>query len=266
MNDSAAQSIRTWDDLRGIAKQHTRRNSNGSVAQAGISLGTGYNVSNSPDILSLMFAQSNVKVPDALNTVAAKAALEYYSAFVRSDKVWSSDLPYSTEAFATEKSVMAFVRAEEINYILQINPSLRIGVIPIPQVPQIGGGTTQITWANFWVESVSADATPDQQKAAWKFLNWLAEPEQQIALYTNTSELRKVGRIPSNKSIANNFRTITYIGPYIEQAPLAETSVAVDHAGNSDFAGILKDLMEKASNGQDSITILKAAKLEWEAQ
>ncbi len=229
----------TWDAVREAALKLTQRNKN-QITVAGITLGTANNVSYSSDILGLMFLQSGVTVPEGIDTDAATAALTFYSNFVKTDKVWDSSFPDSITAFASQQAAMTFGTSQDILKILAVNPTLQVGVLPVPQLPDISGGTTSDTWATFWVESVSADATDAEQKASWDFLEWLSQPEQQKTLYTETSKYKKFGFVPANREVQEVVFDNVYLENIAKQAVYSRTSIVADKVGNDNYSGIFK--------------------------
>ncbi len=243
----------TWEDVRDTAKRLTIKKS-GQIVQAGISLGTSENVDYSTDILGLMMTQSDVEIPADFDTSAASAALSFYTDFTGSDGVWDNSMPNSLDAFATQKSAMIIGTSSDILAALDINPTLNIGVLELPQIPNLEGKFTNDSWANFWVETVSSSASNKEQEAAWKFVEWMSQPEQQMKIFSEMSRYNKFGPIYSDKSLANNLEDDEYLGPIVTQAPFAKTSIISDKAGNDKYADIVKEAINKVIiGGRESV-------------
>jgi multiple sugar transport system substrate-binding protein len=229
----------TWDEVREAALKLTQRNKN-QITVAGITLGTSNNVSYSSDILGLMFLQSGVNVPEGIDTDAATAALTFYTNFVKTDKVWDSSFSESVVAFASQQAAMTFGTSRDVIRVLELNPTMQLGVLPVPQLPDISGGTTTDTWATFWVESVSADASDAEQKASWDFLEWLSQPEQQKMLYTETAKYKKFGFVPANREVQEIVFDNVYLENIAKQAVYSRTSIVADKVGNDSYSNIFK--------------------------
>jgi multiple sugar transport system substrate-binding protein len=258
----------TWDEVHDAAVKLTRYSGtdrNKEILVSGIALGTSNNVSYSTDILGLMLMQSGVKVPDGIDTEAAQAALTFYTNFANpsKDNVWSSTMGDSIEAFANQKAAMAFGTSQDILEILRVNPTIQLGVLSVPQLPDISGGTTTDTWASFWVESVSADASDAEQKASWDFLNWMSEADQQRTLFTETAKYKKFGFVPGNRELQDEVSKNPYIGNIAKQAIYSKTSIIADKIGNDKYANIFKMLITdgKVKEAKEAYTkLLNSAK------
>lgn len=248
---------KTWGDLSVVAKNLTRYDKDGKFLVSGLSLGTGNNVDYSSDLLTLMFEQSGVKIPDELDSEKAQVALQYYTNFSSKYNIWNSDMPNSKVAFATGKSMMYFGKLKDLFDIKRLNPTLNIGMAQVPQLPTYAGGTINKTWASYWVETVSNDATDSEQQASWDFLRWLSEPDQQVKLYKNVKIVNNIGMIPSNSKLYDSFKNVTYIGPVLSQAPIAVSQITSDKVGNSDYSDLFKNLIDGYINGRSSGSLKK---------
>jgi ABC-type glycerol-3-phosphate transport system substrate-binding protein len=245
----------TWDEVREAALKLTQRGDKDVINVAGLTLGTSNNVDYSTDILGLMFLQSGVTLPDGIDTDAAKAALTFYTNFATTDKVWSSAFADSINVFASQQAAMTFGTTQDILKILEINPTLQLGVLPVPQLPDISGGTTSDTWASFWVESVSADASKEEQKAAWDFLEWMSQPDQQKMLFAETANHKKFGFIPGNREVQEIVADNPYLANIAKQAVYSRTSIISDKVGNDKYSDIFKKMItniEEPKNLKDT--------------
>jgi len=164
---------------------------------------------------------------------------------------------FSIFSSATEKVAMVFVKREDIEKILSINPTLKFGVTDVPQLPDIDGNIKQKSWASIWVESASADLDDDQKNAAWEFLNWLSAADQQKTLFSEVKKTNKVGYVYSDKNLASELKNMPYLYPVAELAPYASTSFITDNSGNDNYVQALKATID---SGGDPITDLKVVK------
>ena len=146
---------------------------------------------------------------------------------------------------------MVFVRQKDIEEILNLNPTINMGVVPVPQIPTYEGGVTTETWGTFWVEAVSNDLSSEDQKKAWEFLWWLSEQDQQIEKYTKGAELGMFGELPANLNLYQNFSKLNYVGPILEQAPDAVTSIISDNSGNDPYVEAVKSVVNLTGGQRD---------------
>lgn len=242
----------TWEDLRSAA-----------LELGGVALGTTNNVRNSADIFGLMLAQSEVLIPDDLTSAGAEQALKFYRDFADVDKVWSSEMPDSIVALATNKVAMAFGTRQDVLDLFKLDPTYPLGIMPVPQLPldpSQGALTTSETWASFWVEGVSADLSDHARREAWDFLVWLSQPEQQTKLFTEMGVIEKFGEIPANKKLLPNLVGVTYVGPFIEQAPTAVSGYFASNSGNEKYIKVMTDLLNSKGDSKALQSALDAYK------
>lgn len=242
--DAGLSTPVTWEDVRDAAKRLTIRDKSGNVVRGGVSLGTTNNVQNSVDIISLMLAQSEIKVPDTLDSERALQALSYYTNFATIDKVWDQNMPESIVAFATEKSAMALVRSTQLEEILRLNPTINIGVTKAPQLPKVGGQTTNIYISSPWVEMVNNGVSKDNQRAAWDFLQWMTYPEQQVKLYNLVADVSPLGEIYANKKANDQLENSPLLGAFVLTADQAFITPFVSDSGNDNLNRSLINLLK----------------------
>lgn len=242
------QSIKTWEDLRVAAIKLTEYagdeySSSGrkQITRAGVALGDPSNVVNTADVLGLMFAQNGINIPNDLDTQKANLVFEFYTDFVKKDEVWSSSMPNSLAAFATGRSAMVFAKSDQILKILELNPTLNLGALPVPQLPLFGGTFTENGWASFWVESVSDDSSSAEKREAWKFLAWLSKEENQIKRFNLASKYKRFGEPYSAKTLRNNLINSPLLGPIVQTAPKARTGVLTDTVGNDVYVDMFNE-------------------------
>jgi multiple sugar transport system substrate-binding protein len=206
----------TWEELRQTAFDLTIRDQSGRIQTAGVALGTTGNVDHWPDILGLMFLQNGADLSDPTDKLAADALL-FYTIFTRSDKVWDTTLPSSTQAFAAGDLAMYFGPSWRILDIKALNPELDFDVIPVPQLPK-----SSVTWASYWVEGVSTSS--ENKGQAWEFIKFLSSKESLEKFYaSSTATWRVIGEPYSRRDLADLLKGDPLIGAYIEQAPTAQS-------------------------------------------
>jgi sn-glycerol 3-phosphate transport system substrate-binding protein len=92
-------------------------------------------------------------------------------------------------AMASGRAVMAFSYSDALRSVIDALEAgvqgVEIGVSRLPGVPG-GTGQTGITSYGLWILNVRPK---DEQEAAWKFIKWLMEPEQQAEWFAGSGYL-----------------------------------------------------------------------------
>ncbi|MEK7452704.1 MAG: extracellular solute-binding protein [Patescibacteria group bacterium] len=174
-----------WDEFEKYAKLLTKRDSKGDILVSGAALGSGKNVLNSADILSLLMIQngSNISDPqkgeiifDKEQAVGSSKALKFYTQFAKPEDPsysWSQNFKAdSQEMFALGRVAMLFGYSWTKNSIIQKAPRLRF---TSAYMPQIKDSIVKKNYANYWgygIYAKSSDAV-----VAWKFLKFLSDPK-----------------------------------------------------------------------------------------
>lgn len=179
-----------WVDFKSLAQALTTR-SGGNIESAGFSAGSVGNVSFAPELFYILLLQNGVSLtnsagaPVFANDTDALTALNYFKSFGNvTTGSWAESLDTDAKLFLEGKLAMMVAPSWRYNDILTLNKAynlnLRIGAAPIPQVQS--GGTT-IDWATYWGNMVAKDRP--NSEAAWKFLNWISQPDQLKTLRAN---------------------------------------------------------------------------------
>lgn len=219
-----------WEEFRRIALALTIRNDGGGIERAGAAIGAADNIDFFSDILGLMFVQAGVTVPSSLDGRAAPDALKFYTLFLKSDGVWSESFPEASKAFSAGKVSMIFVPTWNLLDIVRANPVMNIGVAPVPQAV----AENPVTWGSFWMYAVPKSSS--NSKAAWKFINYLSQDDQQLSLFNESSKYRPYGAPFSSVNLssqAGQSASSQYIKPVLDTAPFAKSSVFTARSGNS---------------------------------
>ena len=269
----SAESIQSWEDLRVAAIRLTKYEETGKsyspkIVRSGVALGDSSNVVNTTDVLGLMFSQNGINIPDDLDSEKVGLVFEFYSDFVAKDAVWADYMPNSLNAFASGQTAMVFAKGNQILDILKLNPTINLGAISVPQLPLFGGTLTQKGWGSFWAEAVSADLSDNEQKEAWKFIEWLSREENQVSRFNLASKYKRFGEPYSAKSLRNNLINSPLLGPMIKLAPDASTSIISDNSGNDDYVNLMNAAVKEYSAATGSTTkkeILSKLKADYEA-
>ncbi len=177
----------TWNELLDELPYLTKKDSSGTITQAGVALGTSNNITNSADMLSLLMLQNGTKMVDTgqksarFNTFQNDAsgkpvyngtnALDFYTSFARADKSnysWNSTEPDSVQAFVDGKVAIIIGYQYLTQSLKQRAPTLDFDTAPMPQVK----GGQPVNYASFWTETVTNNSR--HADVAWDFLASLA--------------------------------------------------------------------------------------------
>jgi len=201
----------TWDNLRSTAFKLTQKDDKGNPVRAGVAMGTTENVDNFSDIIGLMILQKRRQSPAKPDSEAVASALKFYTLFSSQDKIWSSTLPNSTYAFATEKAVMIPAPSWRALEIKTINPQLNFKLYPAPQLPG-----TNVSWASYWLEGVSKKSANSQ--AAFEFLKYLSSKDTLQKMYGLSAQNRLFGEPFSRQDMAPTLQNDPFLGSIVSQA------------------------------------------------
>lgn len=177
----------TWVEFSDAVKKGTHFNSDGEIIQSGVALGTGNNIDNSFDILSLLMMQNGIEIErggrisfaDGLSARGNEnhpmlQAMRFYTDFARPTKdvySWNEKQANALENFAQGKSVFYLGFAYDRPRIRARGPQLKIETIPIPQL----NSAAPSNMANYWVESV-VDKSANKNEA-WDFIRFISSPD-----------------------------------------------------------------------------------------
>ncbi len=206
----------TWDELRQTAISLTTKDEQGTITQAGVSLGRTENVDHWQEILALMMLQNGVDLSVPTGKLA-EDALTFYTVFSSVDGVWDATLPPSTTTFAAGKLAMYFGPSWRAFEIRQQNPNLKFKTVPVPQLPKSNPNEPDVTYATYWTEGVWARSL--KKEAAWKFLKFLSSQESLQKMYENASKTRLFGEPYPRSDMASLLSQDAIVGSIITQAP-----------------------------------------------
>src|SRR3989344_5197618 len=96
------------------------------------------------------------------------------------------------------------------------------------------------------------------KNAAWDFLNWLSQPDQQKMLFAETLKSDKTGYVYSDKSLKSELKDIPYLFTLAESAPYANTSFITDNSGNDNYSQALKAAIDSGSDPMTDLKVVKA--------
>lgn len=193
-----AEPPKTWDEFLAAAKAGTRYDRDGKIIQSGVAMGTGKNIDNSFDILSVLMMQNGVTMSgggrvsfaDGVDKAGpmhpAMQALDFYTNFARpaTDAYsWNDSFANAFESFVRGQSVFYVGFAYDYNRIKSRAPEMNLDAIPLPQLAP----DSPVNVANFWLESVVKKSK--HQNEAWDFIRFMSQPDTLLAYNNRTLRL-----------------------------------------------------------------------------
>jgi multiple sugar transport system substrate-binding protein len=238
----------TWADLKRLASElRLPKETTQPIQRAGVALGNATNVEHFSDILGLLLLQNGADPLDPTSQ-AAQDALLFYTNFVKSDRVWNAQLPASTVAFARGDVAMIFAPSWRIHEIRAMNPSLKFGVAPVPQL-----GTTKMGWGTYWAEGMSAQSK--YKKESLKLLGFLHSAAAQRLFFSAASKVRAFGEIPGRKDVATEVGSDPLLTAYLSDAPVARdwwlNSSTFDNGVNDQIIKYYEDAVTAILGGKE---------------
>jgi len=174
---------KTWDELIADAKALTKRDASGKITQQGFGLINSWDSGVVHPWLSFVLSDGG-KLLDGtkpqLTSQAAEEVTSLYDQLVNTDKVTDPAMGTSNanttgpflDNFTNGKTAMIVMANwwESALKTAMKSDFDNVATAPIPVGPH-GSASASLSYA--WLTVVNAHATPDQQAAAWKFLQWL---------------------------------------------------------------------------------------------
>lgn len=244
-----------WLEFRDAATKLTEpplleRSGGNKITQAGAALGVASNIPHAADILSLMFLQAGLKIPDDINSPSAVETLTFYNIFFKTDKVWDESLPPSILAFSRGQVAFIFAPAWRILEIKNLNPGLEIQVGSVPQITDSEDKiSNEVQLASFWVEVVPK--TSKFKDTAYDFLKFASSSDSLKKMYAIESSGRLFGEAYPRKDMASLLSGDPYLGPLLAGAPKAHPAITVDGSGNDPLIDVLNKAITDGAGGAD---------------
>lgn len=246
-----------WDSFIEAAQKMTKRDSSGKITQSGLAIGTSRNISHSADILSFMMLQNGASLISATRTEAnltsdrAISALSTYTGFAKGETpLWASYLANDLTMFYEGKLAMMFGPSWRAFDILEAAPQVEFGLAPLPQLPN----NDPVYYSMYWGDTVSG--TTKYPSEAWKFVKYLSEPEQQKALFSNSSKVRAFGEPYSLTSLNSELSSNPYTKAMSEMAPYMKSWQMGDQSFVEEL--LRKSITDVTENGKEPKTVLNS--------
>ena len=211
-----------WNEFVKTAVKITVKDSSGKIKTSGAALGTYDNITHSPDILAMLFAQNGTNLTDMSKTPNnAAETLKFYTSFASGNgRMWDETLDKSIDAFAKGQVGFYFGYSWDIFQIRATNPDLKFEVHKVPGLPG-----RRMTVASYWVEGVSSKTK--HPKEAMQFMNFLAQESTVEKFYTEVSKTRVFGEPYPFVALKDRLKDDKIVYPFVEQAPTAVSTYFV---------------------------------------
>lgn len=230
----AAASLSTpptdWVNFKQAALDLTQR-SGGQITVGGFAAGTGTNTTFGTEIFNLLLAQNGVQIADNNGNPVFSGdsdSLSAYSFFKSFEGAaagsWDKSFENDALAFLQGKLAMLAAPSWRLNEILFFNEKYNLGLnVGVAPMPQLQGQTIPVlNWATYWGNVVARNRP--NSAAAWKFLNWLTQPDQLRKLDSNIKINQKFfGIVYPRTDMQQDLQADQYLRVYNSALPTAET-------------------------------------------
>lgn len=195
-----ARGPKTWDDFVTLTKLITKKDG-GNITQSAVALGTGSNINQATDILTLLMMQDGAKMTsDDFSTAQfhtkqnvfggqdfpGAQALNFYTAFANPKTdlyTWNSSMGDSLHAFAEGKTAMMIGYTSAKDDIKRINPNLEFDFFAMPQVKETKNPVNYASYIDYTVTKASKNPN-----LAWQFITSLSDSGQANDYLSKTSQ------------------------------------------------------------------------------
>lgn len=222
---------KTWEEFQTMSRRLTKYDASGKIIRSGASLGSGENVDNAKDIVSLLMLQSGLsdlsdpKTSEAIfnksfyNTKTggfirpSELGFSFYLGFASSSvPTWDRTFKNSIVSFAEAKSAMVLAYASQLDQIRKSAPQLRWAIAPMPQ---FANADVSKNYGEFWMMVVSLKSKA--QNDAWQIVLQSARAPQ-LKDYLKTTQ-----RPPALRRLIPEFQSDSTLGVFAVQNLTAQS-------------------------------------------
>lgn len=259
-----AQPPVTWEQVQKNVKKLTKTDTQNTILQSGIAMGTAKNVNRPTDILSLLMMQNGTvmtddfgnpsfqRIPAEMTDITTPPSLDaaiFYTDFANPQKdvyTWNDTQPNALEAFVTGKAAMYLGYHYDLDTIKTRAPKLKFGIAPVPQV--VEGGNTN--FANYWMLGVSQKSK--HKDIAWDFLLGLTTNPKAAKAYLDAT-----GKPTALRSLITAQSEDDNVGVWANQILTAQSWYRGAHVADAEEA--LGEMIETIPNTLKPIDVLNLA-------
>jgi ABC-type glycerol-3-phosphate transport system substrate-binding protein len=251
----------SWEEFRSIATKLQGLIGQKNPRYKAAAVGTSNNIDFYPDILGGLFLQINANLPQDLEKKPVQDAITFYTNFTTKDKVWSTDMPEASKAFAGELTSMIFIPSWNLLDILQNRPDLDIGVAPMPQAKSTSDteGATGVREAypgSFWMLAVPSQSS--NKGTALEFAKFFAQEDTELLMHSTALDKsgRKYGAPYALVNLKDQLANDKYLYSYLSSADKAYPTIYVGRTGNDKENAILNTIINSVVN--EGVTVKSA--------
>jgi multiple sugar transport system substrate-binding protein len=249
-----AHAPKTWDELASAVPKLTKLDSHGTIAYAGVALGSGPNVTNASDILALLMMQFGSPISSgkyaSLNDQEAARALAFYVQFAKLGSktyTWDQSLDPSLETFAHGKAAIIFGYAADIAAIRKTAPYFTFKIAPMLQLKS---SELRTDFGRSWGLAVSRQS--NKATTAWNLIKIVTSPA-----LASTYSLR-TNLPPAQRDVLNQLLGHITLGTFSRQAFTAVNWAKPDtNAVDMLFSQTIDAVLANRQSATDAVNSLK---------
>ncbi len=259
MEEGVEKPPTDWDGFFELAQSLTKRDASGKITQSGLAIGASRNINHSAEIIAYLLVLEGIEVMDetrtqiTLDTPRVHRVFETYTNFARGQNaIWSPTSRTDLEMFFAGDLAMMIAPSWRAFDIIEAATTIEFDTAPLPQLL---ANPEDVFYATYWGEAVSK--TSSNPLAAWKFINFLTQKEQQLKLYSNSSKIRAFGEPYSLVELNGEMLGKPYVSAIAEMAPsMKSIPLGEEEIINEAINQAITDIVE---NGRDVSTALNTA-------
>jgi len=192
------QPPQTWSDFSNMVQNIAIINNDDEIIRAATALGGYDNMSNVPDIVTLLMMQNGANMTSSKGQILfnqasstdptyfpAREALRFYTDFSNTTKsvyTWNNQMPEALNEFASGKLAFLFAYPFQEAEIISKAKNINYEVSTIPQI----NPNNKVNYANYWVYTV-ANNSP-YLGHSWNFLQYAANAANVTSYLDNTQQ------------------------------------------------------------------------------
>lgn len=255
LNGVGGQPPKNWQEFIDTATKMTVKDASG-IKTAGAAIGSTGNVDHWSDLIGLLLLQQPGVDLNNVATLQVAEIFRFYTGFVIDPKrkVWDTNLPSSTQMFASGRLGFYFAPSWRAHELRVANPNLKFKVAPTPQL-----SSKQAAYASFWAEAVSKNSKNAQE--SWKFVKYLTSAEAQKLAYQQAALIRLFGEPYSLVSLSSELINDPIIGAFVAQGPYYKgwylSSNTFDNGINDEMIKYFEDGINATLAGTDPAVALQ---------
>lgn len=202
-----------WDEIVFLVQYMTKKSGN-KIENSVLVFGTGDNIKQPVDILTLLMLQNGAKMTSddlsaaqfhtATNVFGGadypgRRALEFYTSFANPQNenyTWNKDMPDSVRAFAENKTLMMIDYTNAAAAIKNINPNANFTTFNIPQIKETDNPINFASYLTYTVTKASKNP-----EAAWNFVLALTTNATNTGLYQSISKQTPAVNLTDNEAM-----------------------------------------------------------------